>query len=138
MVVRQRGGPRSVLGFRQPEKAPVALSAMRTKAAVIVDEAGSARAMDERYRAAGIEVRGLLCAPIALGGRYLGVIELANSEDGAFRVADANALTYVGQQLGEFVAERGVIIDAAHILESAKTAADAQAAQSKAAQSKRK
>ncbi|HVY45598.1 MAG TPA: GAF domain-containing protein [Minicystis sp.] len=130
VVVRQMGGPRGVLGFRQPEKAPIALSAMRNKQAVVVTEAEQvARATDARFEAAGVEVKSLVCAPIALGGRYLGLIELANpTDESAYREGDGHALTYVGQQFGEFVAERGVVIDVDHILESAQASAQLSAA----------
>ncbi len=117
VVVRQSGGPRSALCARQPEKAALAISAMRRRHALVVSDAeGAARAMDDRWRAIGIEIHSLVCAPIELSGRYLGLIELANPVDGhAFNEGDGNALTYIGQQFAEFVASRGVIVDPAQI-----------------------
>jgi hypothetical protein len=117
VVVRQSGGPRSALCARQPEKAPLALSAMRRRHAIVVaDREGAERAMDDRWRAIGVELKSLVCAPIELSGRYLGLLEVANPVDGkAFNEGDGNALTYIGQQFAEFVASRGVIVDPAHI-----------------------
>jgi hypothetical protein len=125
VVAKQMGGDKSVLGYRQPEKAPLAIEAMRKKHAVVVTDAEAvAKATDERWLNIGIDPKCLVCAPIALGGRYLGLIEIANpTDEGEYREGDGNALTYVGQQFGEFVAERGVIIDADQILESAKASA---------------
>ena len=74
--------------------------------------AGAARAMDDRFRAIGVEIRSLVTAPVELGGRYLGLIELANPLDGGvFTDGDGNALTYIGEQFAEFVAAHGVIVD---------------------------
>jgi hypothetical protein len=117
VVVRQSGGPRSALCARQPEKAALAQSAMRRRHAIVVsDPEGAARAMDDRWRAIGVELTSLVCAPIELSGRYLGLLELANPMDGqAFNEGDGNALTYIGQQFAEFVAARGVIVDPAQI-----------------------
>jgi GAF domain len=122
VVVRQAGGPRSALCARQPEKAALAGTAMRKRHAIVVADAeGAARAMDDRWRAIGVELKSLVCAPIELSGRYLGLIELANPVDGhAFNEGDGNALTYIGQQFAEFVASRGVIVDAEQIREAAK------------------
>jgi GAF domain-containing protein len=117
VIVRQSGGPRSAITMRQPEKAPLAISAMRKRHAVVVADAAEAeRAMDTRWRAIGVELKSLVCAPIELSGRYLGLIELANPIDGhAFNEGDGNALTYIGQQFAEFVAARGVVVDPAQI-----------------------
>jgi hypothetical protein len=117
VVVRQVGGPRVVLCARQPEKAPLALSAMRKRHAIVVSDPEAAeRAMDDRWRAIGVALKSLVCAPIELSGRYLGLLELANPTDGhAFNEGDGNALTYIGQQFAEFVAARGVIVDDDHI-----------------------
>jgi hypothetical protein len=117
VVVRQVGGPRSALLERQPEKAPTASAAMRKRHAVVVsDPAGLGAAMDSRFRAIGVELTSLVCAPIELNGRYLGLIELANPTDGRpYDEADGNALTYVAQQFAELVAARGVIVDPEHV-----------------------
>jgi hypothetical protein len=113
VIVRQSGGPRRALAARQPEKAPLAVTAMRKRHAIVVaDTIEAGQAMDDRWRAIGVELKSLVCAPIELSGRYLGLIELANPVDGhAFSEGDGNALTYIGQQFAEFVATHGVIVD---------------------------
>ncbi len=126
VVVRQVGGARSALCARQPERANLAITAMRKRHAIVVSSAAeAAAAMDDRWRAIGVELKSLVCAPVELSGRYLGLIELANPRDGhAFNEGDGNALTYIGQQFAEFVAARGVIVDAEHIRgETAKPSA---------------
>jgi len=114
VVVRQAGGPRSALCARQPERANLAITAMRKRHAIVISSAAEATAaMDDRWRAIGVELKSLVCAPVELSGRYLGLIELANPSDGhAFNEGDGNALTYIGQQFAEFVASHGVIVDA--------------------------
>jgi hypothetical protein len=84
---------------------------------VVNDPTEVAGAMDDRFRAVGVEIRSLLSAPVELGGRYLGLIEIANPLDGvAFSEGDGNAVTYIGQQFAEFVAQHGAILDRDAIL----------------------
>jgi hypothetical protein len=120
VIARQSGGPRTALAARQPERAPLAFQAMRKRHAIVVsDKEGAAKAMDDRWRAIGVELKSLVCAPVELGGRFLGLIEIANPLDGTvFNEGDGNALTYIGQQFAEFVAERGVVVDDEHIRET--------------------
>ena len=119
VIVRQSGGPKSALCARQPERAPLAFSAMRRRHAIVVaDKEGAAKATDDRFRAMGVEIKTMICAPVELAGRYLGLIEVANPLDGhVFNEGDGNALTYIGQQFAEFVATHGVIVDPEHIRE---------------------
>ena len=121
VIVRQTGGKQRAVGQRQPEKAPIASTAMRKRHAVVVSDPGGAqRAHDERFKHIGAEIRSLVCAPVELGGRYLGLIELVNPLDGGvFNEGDGNALTYIGQQFAEFAASRGVMIDPEQLKEGA-------------------
>lgn len=121
VVVRQTGGAQRAVGLRQPEKAPIATTAMRKRHAVVVSDPGGAqRAVDDRFKLIGVEIRSLVCAPVELGGRYLGLIELVNPLDGGlFNEGDGNALTYIGQQFAEFAASRGVMIDPEQLKEGA-------------------
>ncbi|MEO7326966.1 MAG: GAF domain-containing protein, partial [Minicystis sp.] len=124
IIVRQAGSGRSALCLKQPEKAAIAAAVMRRGHAVLVNERSALeRAIDDRWKAVGVELKSLICAPVELNGRYLGLIELANPLDGTqFNDGDGNALTYIGQQFAEFVAARGVAIDPAQIRESQSAA----------------
>ncbi len=119
VVVRQAGGPRSMVLSRLPERAGLAQAAMRKKAAIVVADARKEpRALDDRFRTLGVEQRSLIVAPVEQSGRYLGLIELLNPVDGrAFTESDGNALTYIGEQFAEFVAERGLVVDPETVLE---------------------
>jgi len=122
VLVRQSGGQRSALLARISEKAPVAAAAMRSHQAVVVaDAATDERAQDERWKAMGVVLKSVICAPVEVGGRYLGLIELANPLDGrSFTDGDGHALTYIGQQFAEFVAAHGVMTDPEHVMQGAK------------------
>jgi hypothetical protein len=120
VVVRQKGG-RRIVGHRQPERSPLAGSAMRKRHAVVLRDAEEVKgAADDRFTAIGVELRSVVCAPVELGGRTLGLIELVNPLDGSlFNEGDGNALTYIGQQFAEFAASRGVMIDPEQLKEGA-------------------
>ncbi|WP_437734838.1 GAF domain-containing protein [Sorangium sp. So ce1335] len=124
VVVRQRGGKTALL-TRLSERAPLALAAMRSRRAVVVPDAASdERAMDDRWKATGVELRSVVCAPVELGGRYLGLLEIANPLDGKpFSESDGNALTYIGQQFAEFVGARGVVVEPGLVTAGTKRAA---------------
>lgn len=114
VVVRQNGGRVNVLLQRQPDRSPIPLAAMRSRRAVVVRDASTdPRVVDARWQALGVDVKSYVCAPVELAGRYLGLIEVANPLDGSrFAETDGNALTYMGQQFGEFVGQHGVLVDA--------------------------
>jgi hypothetical protein len=55
--------------------------------------------------------RSVLCAPAVVDGRYLGLIELADPEDGTeLGEDDRNALTYVANAFARFLAQRGIVL----------------------------
>ncbi|WP_437279535.1 GAF domain-containing protein [Sorangium sp. So ce375] len=124
VVVRQYGG-KSALLARLSERAPLPLAAMRSRRAVVVPDASKdERAMDERWKAIGVELRSVICAPVELAGRYLGLLEIGNPLDGRpFSESDGNALTYIGQQFAEFVGARGVVLDPGLVTAGTKKAA---------------
>jgi hypothetical protein len=113
VLVRQLGAAAGCLLSRISERAPIPRAAMRTRRAVVLAHATSDERVDRaKWKAVGVEPRSLVCAPVELGGRYLGLIELANPLDGKpFTDGDGHALTYVGQQYAEFVATRGVVLE---------------------------
>jgi hypothetical protein len=96
---------------------------MRTRRSVVIADASADPRIsnDGRWKAAGVEPKSLLCAPVELNGRYLGLLELANPVDGdSYSASDGHALTYIGQQFAEFVATHGVTIDPEAIAPSGK------------------
>jgi hypothetical protein len=113
VVVRHSGGTGSALLKRTPERSPLVSTAMRKRHAVVVaDATAERRDSDARWTALGVTLRSMICAPVELGGRYLGLIEVANPLDGGtYAPSEGHALTYIGQQFAEFVAERGVVLD---------------------------
>ncbi|MFO0587127.1 MAG: GAF domain-containing protein [Polyangiaceae bacterium] len=119
VVIRQAGGPKSVVLARLPERAGLAQAAMRKTSAIVVPDASKEpRAVDDRFRALGVQLRSLMVAPVEVSGRYLGLIELVNPVDGKpFTEGDGHALTYIGEQYAEFVAERGVVLDPESVIE---------------------
>ncbi|MBW2522987.1 MAG: GAF domain-containing protein [Deltaproteobacteria bacterium] len=119
VIVRQAGGERSGLLLRLSQRAKLAQQAMRFARAIVVEDAtATPELVDERWEQIGVVPRSLLCAPVELSGRYLGLIELANPQDGvAFKETDGHAVTYIGRQFAEFVADRGVIVDPDIVLE---------------------
>ncbi len=67
---------------------------------------------DGRFGALGVDASSALCGPVKEGGRYLGVIELANPAGGVpFHDGEVNALDYICEQFADFVATHPVIID---------------------------
>jgi len=53
-----------------------------------------------------------MVAPVALGGRFLGAIELLNPVDNVpFNDDDGHALSYIAEQLAGFVGTHGILID---------------------------
>ncbi len=113
LVACTRGdGARQLLLRRFPETDAMLSAAMRKRRALVLpDAAQTEAATNERYVALG-GARSVIVAPVMLQGRFLGAIELVNPADGEpFTESDGNALTYIAQQLAEFVAERGIVTD---------------------------
>jgi hypothetical protein len=111
VVVGQRGGAKSGLLLRIRDSADMAKRAMRLGRSLVVHKP-KASELDERWGEIGITPTSLICSPVERAGRYLGLIELANPSDGKrFSDADGHAVTYISEQFGAFLAERGVLID---------------------------
>jgi GAF domain-containing protein len=114
VVVRAVGvGAPKVMQLRTNEKEPLIAEAMRKRRAVVLDDAtADPRAQNGRWALIGDPPRSLVCAPVELGGRFLGLIELSNPLDGQpFREGDGHAITYIGEQFAEFLAARGIVVD---------------------------
>jgi GAF domain-containing protein len=67
---------------------------------------------DPRWSALGIVPAAMISTPVELGGRFLGLVELCNPLDGgALRESDGHALTYIGEQFAEYLAQRETSVD---------------------------
>ena len=113
LVTNTRGeGTETLLLRRYPETDALLAAAMRKRRAVVIGNAvESEAATNERYVAIG-GARSLIIAPVMQAGRFLGAIELVNPIDGEpFSESDGNAVSYIAEQLAEFVAARGVVTD---------------------------
>ncbi|AUX20119.1 uncharacterized protein SOCEGT47_005820 [Sorangium cellulosum] len=124
VLVRQHGGKGALLS-RLPERAPLAQAALRSRqAAVVPDVSRDERALNDWWTPLGVTPRSVVCAPVELAGRYLGLLELGDPLDGGpFSEGDGHALTYIGQQFAEFVGARGVVLDPKRVTAGAKRAA---------------
>jgi putative methionine-R-sulfoxide reductase with GAF domain len=113
VVVRAVGpGGSNALQVRTSEKEPLIAEAMRSRRAVVIEDATSdPRMQNGRWATIG-SCRSLVCAPVEQGGRFLGLLELSNPRDGGpFQETDGHALTYMGEQFAEFLATRGLVFD---------------------------
>ncbi len=122
IVVRCRGGKKSALLYRSSEKEPLVARAMRARRAIVVADASTEQSIDaSRFVALGVVPKSLVIAPVALAGRYLGLLELINPVDGRpFTEDDGNAVSYMAEQYAELVASRGLIIHPDIVRESAE------------------
>ena len=123
VVVRQAVNPSfaklpNVLNSRAAEFAPLIAKSMRAGRSVVVASADrGVFTEDARWRALGVTPESAVSAPVAAGGRYLGLIEVADPIDGApFTETDGHALTYIGEQFSEYLAQREVDLTPERIL----------------------
>ncbi len=108
-------GPEQV-AKRNSQNDPWLGEAMRRRTAYVVGDARSHEgAHVERFAAVGGAVS-VIVAPVMLGGRALGAIEIINPIDGApFGEDDGNALAYMAEQFAEFVSSHGLVTDEGRI-----------------------
>jgi hypothetical protein len=65
----------------------------------------------------GITPNSVITTGVVASGRYLGLIEVADPIDGApFTESDGHALTYIGQQFSEYLAQREIDLSSERIL----------------------
>ena len=120
-------GAHVLLLARHPESEPLLLAAMHKRRAIVIADATlvepSHAASLGRYAALG-QVRSMIVAPVMQAGRFLGAIELINPIDGnPFTADEGNALNYIAEQFGEFVANVGVVTDPDRITAAASAPA---------------
>ncbi|CAN5145383.1 hypothetical protein BH09MYX1_BH09MYX1_07410 [soil metagenome] len=123
VVVSVRGPQApSILLRRTPDSEPAFALATRRRRALLLAGADLQAHAPIVGPAASV-----ILAPVMDSGRFLGVIELVDPEDGnAFTDLDANGLSYVAEQLAEFASARGVIVDPERVNETAATKARAR------------
>jgi GAF domain-containing protein len=114
-VVVRAAGPtsRGVLLHRTPDTFRLFRDVFRRSSALaIADASADANFQGGRWERLGVTVKSALCGAVKQGGRYLGVIELANAAGGTpFQVSEVNALDYICGQFAEFVASKPLVID---------------------------
>jgi putative methionine-R-sulfoxide reductase with GAF domain len=101
---------------RNSQNDPWLGEAMRRRQAYVVGDARNHEGANvERFAAIGGAVS-VIVAPVMLGGRALGAIEIVNPIDGApFGEDDGNALAYMAEQFAEFVSSHGLVTDEGRI-----------------------
>jgi hypothetical protein len=115
VVVRAHGpNARATLLHRTADDEPLVRGVMSRGSALLIDGApSSVPPASSSLTKLGVDARAILCGAARLGGRYLGMIELANPAGGEpFHDGEANALDYVCEQFAEFVASRPIVLDA--------------------------
>ena len=113
MIVATSGdGGEDLVLQRHTSEDPVLRAAFsRGRVIACNDLGGSAGAPGGRFAALG-GVHRVLLAPIVVGDRYLGAIELIDPSDGQpFDENDENAVGYVAERMASFILAHGVIVD---------------------------
>ncbi len=110
VVVRAHGpSMRSALLYRTPDSDPLVAAVMRQRS-VLTN--GASPRHSGAFERLGVQTKQILSGAATQGGRYLGIIELANPVGGApFTEAEQNALEYVCEQFADFVASRPLVLD---------------------------
>ena len=114
VVVRAYPAVRDALLLRTSDADPVVREVMRRPTSLrFKDVAADGRFTSEIWNVLGVTPRVAMCGAVRQGGRYLGLIQLANPLGGTpFHDTEANALDYVCQQFAEFVANRPIVLEA--------------------------
>jgi hypothetical protein len=113
-------GTERLLNRRFAESEPLFAAAMRKRRALVFADARSEEvtASTERFVVLGGAIS-VIVSPVAQGGRFLGILELLNPTDGVpFSEDEGNAIDYMSDQFGEFVASRGTQLDPDRIARS--------------------
>jgi hypothetical protein len=106
-------GGETLLSQRSAENDAILFPTMRRRRAFVLADATTSEVAQSmpRYAALG-GAKSLIVAPVALGGRFLGAIELLNPVDEVpFTDDDGHALSYIAEQLASFVGQRGILLE---------------------------
>lgn len=121
VVVSAVGGRAEVLvDYATPDDDVLAAEIMRSEEAMLVlDPASDPRLSRGRWRLAEPK-KSVLCAPVAIEGRYLGLLEIADPIDGSeFTEDDRNVLTYIATAFAKYLDGRGIVLGGDPELDSA-------------------
>ncbi|HMY20656.1 MAG TPA: GAF domain-containing protein, partial [Polyangium sp.] len=107
---------------RMADKTGLAHAALRSQRAIVIPDATrDPRANEARWKTMGLEPKSVVVAPVMHSGKPYGLLEILNPKSGGrYGTVENNGLTYLGQQLGEFIANNGTILDSDRILAGAK------------------
>ena len=119
VVVRAKGpGSHRVVLYRTSDADPLVRRAMARGVSSLV----SATSRDEhhpkgRWAQLDCAARVRLFGPVNIGGRYLGLVELANpANSDEYLQSELHALDYICEQLAEFLANRPLVLEGDVIL----------------------
>jgi GAF domain-containing protein len=113
-------GAEGLLNQRHSETEPLLASAMRKRRAIVAADAARDDHVQQAARFATLGgAASVIVSPVMQGGRFIGVIELVNPLDGApYTEDEGNAIDYLAEQFGEFVANHGMMLDPERITRS--------------------
>jgi hypothetical protein len=113
VVVCTRGpGLERALLEATPDSDPLVSEVMHGSGARVFRVAADERFRGGRWRFAAAPLELVLCGAARQGGRYLGLIELANPVGGTpFSKGEVNAVDYACEQFAQFIATHPVVID---------------------------
>ncbi|MDX2054955.1 MAG: hypothetical protein SFV15_21310 [Polyangiaceae bacterium] len=98
---------------RISDREPWVVGAMRRDAPTLLTDAGG----QARWQVLEFAPSKVVLVPVRLGGRYLGLLELADPADGGeFFENELNALSYIGERFAQFLADRPIVLDAEVVL----------------------
>lgn len=117
-VMTLEAGEEKLFGVRIPHGRGIVWSVAESQQYEIVhDVAGDPRFLRDVSDSVGFEVRNILCVPIVVKGRTIGVIELLNKIEGLFTEEEA-------QRLARMAATIGVAIENARLFQTVTTVRD--------------
>ena len=112
IVSRAIGSSADLVVTRTPAREGLAAEVMNKRRAVVIADAGTHGKPFAHWAQLGTKIKSAVVAPVALGGRWMGMLELVNPKDGQpFVEGDGYALSYMAEQFAEFLGQRGLVID---------------------------
>ena len=100
-----------LIDYATPDDDALAAEIMRgDEAMLVLDPASDSRLSRGRWRLAEPK-KSVLCAPVSVEGRYLGLLEIADPVDGGeFTEEDRNVLTYIANAFAKYLDKRGIVL----------------------------